>query len=187
MTGFYVVAGIVVVLLVVTIFSYNRFVNQQNLVRNAWSNVDTELKRRYDLIPNLVTAVKAYAAHERSVLEEVIEARRVALSTTGAPDRQAMAEAPLVAGLRHLMAVAEGYSQLLANRNFLDLQEELAYTEDRIQAARRFYNANVADYNRRVAAIPSNLVAAAFGFKPARYFQLEPAVRAEEAAPPATG
>ena len=176
--GWYVIGGLVLLVLLATVVSYNRFVNQKNLIKNSWSNVDTELKRRYDLIPNLVETVKGYASHERALFEEVTRARSVAAAATGPPERQAAAEAPLVSGLRRLMAVAENYPQLQASHNFLELQKELSYTEDRIQASRRFFNANVADYNRRVQAIPSNLVGAIFGFKEEQYFQIEPAMRA---------
>jgi LemA protein len=184
--GYYAVGALVLLVLVATIVSYNRFVNQRNLIRNSWSNVDTELKRRYDLIPNLVETVKGYASHEREVFDDVTKARSAALAETGSPEQQAAAEGPLVSGLRRLLAVAESYPQLQASHGFLELQRELANTEDRIQAARRLYNANVADYNRRAQSIPSNLVGAIFGFKEEQYFQIEPAMRGEVSRPPAT-
>ncbi len=180
----YAVIGVVALLLISPIVSYNRFVNQRNLVANSWSNIDTELRRRYDLIPNLVETVRAYAAHERAVLEEVTRARSGAVAETGSPAQQSAAEAPLVHGLRQLFAVAENYPQLRADQNFLALQYELANTEDRIQAARRFYNANVANLNRRVQAFPSNLIARIFGFTEAEFFEIEPAMRSEVAEPP---
>ncbi|MBA3738951.1 MAG: LemA family protein, partial [Actinobacteria bacterium] len=146
----WIVVGIVVVLALVGVASYNRFVSQKNLIRDAWANIDTELRRRYDLIPNIVETVKGYAAHEREVLENVTQARAMATGATGSPAAQAAAEGPFVAALRQLFAVVENYPDLKANQNFLALQAELANTEDRLQTARRFYNANVRDYNRLV-------------------------------------
>ncbi len=153
----WVVLGIVVVLVLAGVVMYNRFVSQKNLIRDAWANIDTELRRRYDLIPNIVETVKGYAAHEREVLENVTQARAMATGATGSPAAQAAAEGPLVAALRQLFAVVENYPDLKANQNFLALQAELANTEDRLQTARRFYNANVRDYNRRVQSVPSNV------------------------------
>ncbi|MEA2460777.1 MAG: LemA protein [Actinomycetota bacterium] len=185
MNGLYVAIGVVVLLALATAFSYNRFVNQKNLIGNSWSNIDTELTRRYDLIPNLVETVKGYAAHERAVFERVTEARSAAISATGPPSLQETAERPLVAAVRNLMAVAENYPNLKASEHFLDLERQLTLTEDRLQAARRFYNANVQEYNRRVRSIPSRFVAAMFGFHAADYFHIDPAVRSEVAmAPP---
>ena len=182
----YVAIGVPLVLVISVVLSYNRFVSQRNLIANSWSNVDTELKRRYELIPNLVETVKGYAAHEKAVLEAVTKARTAAVAADGPPEEQAAAEAPLVSGLRQLLAVAESYPELKASANFLALQDELSLTEDRIQAARRFYNANVADLNRRVQSVPSNIIAGLFGFHEAEYFQIEPATRAAaETAPEA--
>ena len=127
------------------ILSFNRFVLQRQLLDNSWSNVETELRRRYDLIPNLVETVGGYAAHEREALTEVIAARSGAISATGAPADQARPENLLVAGLRQLMAVSERYPELVASANFLDLQRQLVTTEDRIQASRRLFNGNVRD------------------------------------------
>jgi LemA protein len=157
--------------------SYNRFVSQRQLVANSWSTVDTELERRYDLIPNLVATVKGYAAHERATLEAVIEARAGAVAARGAPGDQAPAENVLVDGLKQLLAVAEAYPELRADRHFLELQRELAATEDRIQAARRIYNGNVRDLNRRVEQIPSNLVAKVADVHRADYFEIDEAAR----------
>src|SRR5438067_10016096 len=165
--------------------SYNRFVSQRNLIRNAFATIDTELRRRYDLIPNLVETVKGYAAHEREVFEEVARTRSAAAATTGqSPAAQAAAEGPFVAALGRLFAVAENYPQLKANQNFLELQGELSNTEDRIQAARRFYNANVQDYNRRVQSFPSALIARSFGFKEEEFFEIPQAERAVVAEAP---
>lgn len=169
-----IVAGLVVAW---AVLSFNRFVSQRNLIGNSWSNVETELRRRYDLIPNLVETVGGYATHERETLREVIEARRGAMAATGDVDSQAGAENVLVEGLRHLMAVSEDYPDLVANHSFLDLQRQLVTTEDRIQAARRLFNGNVRDYNRRVESIPSRLIAALGRFSKADYFEVEPAVR----------
>jgi len=158
--------------------SYNRFVLQRELVDNSWATVDTELRRRYDLVPNLVATVQGYAAHERTTLEAVVDARRRAVAATGAPDLQAPAENLLVDGLTQLLAVAEAYPDLKADRHFLELQQELTATENRIQAARRIYNGNVRDLNRRVEQVPSNLIARVGGFCRAPYFQIEERARA---------
>jgi len=173
----YVVIAICMVLLIVPIVSYNRFIAQRNLIQNSWSNIDTELKRRYELIPNLVETVKGYATHERAVLEAVTEARLHAVAEHGSPEQQAATERPLVSALRRLIAVAEAYPELKASGHFLSLQDELTRTEDRIQAARRFYNANVRDHNIRVGSFPSSLVARAFGFRPAEFFNVDTALR----------
>jgi LemA protein len=178
MTVVYVVAGVVAFLLLWFAFSYNAFVTQRNLVRESWSDVDTELKRRHDLIPNIVETVKGYAKHEREIFERVSELRAQAIASDGAPERRARAEGALAAGVRQLLAVSERYPDLRASENFLALQRELANTEDRIQAARRFYNANVRDLNRRVQSVPSNLVASMFGFKAAAYFEAGESERA---------
>ncbi len=173
----WVIIGVVVLLGLGLAISYNRFVSQRTLIKNAWANIDTELRRRYDLIPNLVETVKGYAAHEREVFEEVARTRSMAAATTGSPAQQAAAEAPFVAALGRLFAVAENYPELKANQNFLALQAELTNTEDRIQASRRFYNANVQGYNRRIQSFPSVFVARTFGFKEEEFFEIEPALR----------
>jgi len=174
-----------VILLVVFggIASYNRFVSQRNLVRDAWANIDTELRRRYDLIPNLVETVKGYASHEREVFENVTKARAMATAATGSPAEQAAAEGPLVAALRQLFAVAENYPDLKANQNFLALQAELSNTEDRLQTARRFYNSNVRDYNRRVQSFPSNVIARSFGFTEEQFFEVDESLRGDAGVP----
>jgi len=165
------------------IASYNRFVSQRNLVRDAWANIDTELRRRYDLIPNLVETVKGYASHEREVFENVTKARAMATAATGSPAEQAAAEGPFVAALRQLFAVAENYPDLKANQNFLALQAELSNTEDRLQTARRFYNSNVRDYNRRVQSFPSNVIARSFGFTEEQFFEVDEALRGDAGVP----
>ena len=156
---------------------YNGLVKLRNQCREAWSNVDTELKRRYDLIPNLVEVVKGYAKHEREVLAEVVRLRGVALASAGSPGSQAADENQLVQGLRQLLAVAERYPDLKADRHYLELQRELANTEDRIQAARRFFNGNVRDYRNACESFPSNIIAGMFHFQPEEFFAVEPAVR----------
>ena len=159
--------------LLVFVALYNRLVGLRNLVRESWANVDTELKRRYDLLPNLVETVRGYATHERGVLEEVARARAAAVASTGRPASQATDENHLVQALKSLFAVVENYPQLQANRNFLKLQQALVDTEDRIQAARRFYNANVRDLNNKIQSFPSNLVASFFKFNAGEYFNVE--------------
>jgi LemA protein len=177
-----IVLVVVVLLAIVGITSYNRFIAQKNLIKDAWANIDTELRRRYDLIPNLVETVRGYASHEKEVLEEVTRARAMAASATGSPGEQAAAEGPLVAALRQLMLVVENYPDLKANQGFLQLQGELTNTEDRLQTARRFYNANVREYNQRVKQFPSVIVASMFGFKEEEFFEVEDAIR--ESGPP---
>ncbi len=180
-----VVIAVVVLIGLGLVVSYNRFVSQRNQVRSSFANIDTELKRRYDLIPNLVETVKGYAAHEREVFEEVARTRSAAAATSGqSPAAQAAAEGPFVQALGRLFAVAENYPELKANQNFLELQRELENTEDRIQASRRFYNANVQDYNRRVQSFPSVLIARSFGFKEEEFFEILDAQRAVVAEAP---
>jgi LemA protein len=172
-----IVLAVIVLGAIGAVVSYNRFVSQKTLIKDAWANIDTELRRRYDLIPNLVETVKGYASHEREVLENVTRARAMAASATGSPAEQAAAEGPLVAALRQLMLVVENYPDLKANQNFLQLQGELTNTEDRLQTARRFYNANVRDFNRRVKQFPSMIVASLFGFKEEEFFEVDDAIR----------
>ncbi len=175
MEAAYITLGIVALIGLWAMFLYNGLIRAKNACDEAWSNVETELKRRYNLIPNLVETVKGYAAHERETLNAVIEARNRALASAGRPSEQARDENVLVGALRQLFALAENYPQLKANENFLKLQEELANTEDRIQAARRFYNANVRDYNNRLEVFPSNVIAQWLGFEPREYFEIEDA------------
>jgi LemA protein len=174
-------AGLIILLWIVGM--YNGLVRARNHADESWAGVDTELKRRYDLIPNLVETVRGYAAHERAVLEAVVAARARAVASTGSPASQARDENALIATLRQLLAVVENYPQLKANENYLSLQRELTNTEDRIQAARRFYNANVRDLNNRIELFPSNIVAGLFGFGRREYFEIEDA--ADRAAPAA--
>jgi LemA protein len=171
-----VVVGLVFVIVAVLVVTYNRFVRQRQYIDNAWANVESELRRRYDLIPNLVETVKGYASHESATLEAVTRARADAVADEGTPTEQATSENALVGALRGLLAVSEAYPDLKANASFLDLQHQLVGTEDRIQAARRFYNNNVRAYNERVQSVPSNVVARLFGFEARGYFEVEPAV-----------
>src|SRR5438270_10337103 len=180
----WILLGVVVLLVLYVIAAYSGLVRLRNRIDNAWSQIDVQLRRRYDLIPNLVETVKGYASHEREVFEEVARTRSAAAGASGTPAQQAAAEGPFVAALGKLFAVAENYPELKANQNFLALQQELSNTEDRIQAARRFYNANVQDFNRRVQSFPSRFVAGSFGFKEEEFFEIPEAERAAVSAAP---
>jgi LemA protein len=173
MTALWIIIAVLVLVAVGLVVSYNRFVSQRNLVAESWRQIDVELHRRHDLIPNLVETVKGYASHERGVFEAVTEARAAAASPGSSPAAQAQQEGVLGQALGRLFAVAEAYPDLKASTNFLELQKQLTETEDRIAAGRRFYNANVRALNTRVEAFPSNVVAGTFGFKQAEYFEVE--------------
>ncbi|ETK31357.1 LemA family protein [Microbispora sp. ATCC PTA-5024] len=165
------VAGAVVAALTVMLVSvYNRLVRGRNAVDNAWAQIDVQLKRRYDLIPNLVETVKGYAAHERQTLDAVVAARAQAIGARGPADRAA-AENMLSGALKSLFAVAEAYPDLKASRNFSELQEELAATENRIAYSRQYYNDAVLTYNNAIQTVPANIVAGMTGFIPREYFQ----------------
>ena len=151
---------------------YNQFVQLANRVKEAWSDIEVQMKRRYDLIPNLLETVKGYAAHEKDVFEKVTQARAAAIGAQTMP-QHAQAENMLSGALKSLFAVAEAYPQLRANENFLELQRELTDTEDKIQAARRFYNGNVRDMNTLMESFPSNIVANVFKFQKQEFFELE--------------
>ena len=164
-----------VVLLVVVLWAvavYNRFISRRNLVKESWAQIDVQMKRRYDLIPNVVETVKGYAKHERETFENVTKARNMAMNAGNVQDR-AQAENMLTGALKTLFAVAENYPELKANQNFLGLQEELAGTENRIGFARQHYNDVVRDYNVGIQQVPANIIAGAFGFKEEPYFQVE--------------
>ena len=165
-----IVVAIVVVLLVASVLIYNSLVRRRNQVDNAWSQIDVQLKRRYDLIPNLVETVKGYAAHERGTLEAVTEARARAINAQGPAD-QASAENVLSGALKSLFAVSESYPDLKANQSFLALQQELTETEDRAAYARQYYNDAVLSYNNAIGTVPQSIFAAMFGFRPREYFQ----------------
>jgi LemA protein len=172
MTALWIVLGLVALAALGVAVSYNRFVSQRNLVQESWRQIDVELKRRHDLIPNLVETVKGYASHEREVLDAVTSARSVAAAPGSSPSEQAQQEGLLGQALGRLFAVAEAYPELEASANFLELQRELTETEDRIAAGRRFYNGNVRALNTRVESFPSNIVASTFGFTRAEYFEV---------------
>ena len=154
---------------------YNGLVRGRNEVKSAWSSIDVTLKRRYDLIPNLVETVKGYAGHERQTLEAVARARQQAVSFTGSVEDRAKVENILTQSLRSLFALAEAYPNLKANQNFLALQEELATTENKIGFARQYYNDTAKGYKNRIEIFPSNILAGIFNFKPEPFFQLESA------------
>lgn len=162
------------IFVILIISSYNKLVVARQQVKEAWSTVDTHLKRRYDLIPNLVEVVKGYAKHESETLEAVIKARNMAMNATDAKER-AQDENILTGTLKTLFAVSEAYPDLKANINFLELQQELTDTESKIQAARQFYNSSVMGLNTKIEMFPSNLIAEMFNFKPAEYFELDEA------------
>jgi len=171
------VAVIVIVVIVVVIglffwLGYNCLVKRRNQVDNAWSQIDVQLKRRHDLIPNLVETVKGYAAHERGTFEAVTAARANAINAQG-PEAQAQAENALSGALKSLFAVAEAYPDLKANQNFLNLQEELTGTEDKISYARQFYNDTVYKYNTKIQSVPANLIAGPFHFEKREYFEAD--------------
>ena len=171
MTILYVLIGIIVVLILWAVFSYNGFVSKINRTKEAWADIDVQLKRRYDLIPNLVASVKGYAAHESEAFLNVTNARAAAMGAT-TPGAKAEAENTLSGTLKSLFAVAEAYPDLKANENFLQLQRELGDTEDKIQAARRFYNGNVQELNTSIQSFPANVIAGMCGFTAMDLFQL---------------
>ena len=166
-----VVIGLIVVFV---IGLYNRLVTLRQRVREAWADIDVQLKRRWDLIPNLIETVKGYAAHERQTFEAVTQARSAAMAAaqTGSPEQRAQAENALGAALLNLRAVAEAYPQLQAIQEFKDLSENLTATEDKIAFARRFYNGNVRDYNTAIQTVPTNIIAGMFAFTTEQYFEL---------------
>ena len=166
------VVGVIVLVVVWAIYIYNRMVVLRNRIDNAWSQVDVQLRRRYDLIPNLVEVVKGYAAHERETFEEVTKARQAAIDAGSVKD-QAAAENMITQALRRLFAVAEAYPQLRATENFQQLQEELAGTESKIAYARQFYNDTTLAYNNMIQMFPQSLIANMGGFAPRDYFEIE--------------
>lgn len=184
MTPLYLVLAVLVVLVVAGIVSSNRFVRQRHLVEESERQVDVELRRRHDLIPNLVETVRAGAAHETAAIQRVLDARAAAVAAGAAGGPSPAAEAQLGASLRGLLAVAEGYPQLTAAPVFQQLQSQLAETEDRLAAARRLHNGNVRALNTRVESFPSSLVASVTGVERADYLELEPAERDALELPP---
>jgi LemA protein len=183
MIAIYVVIAVLAVLVIAVIVSYNRFVRQRNLVQESWRQIDVELNRRHDLIPNLVETVRGYAAHERGVFEAVTQARAAAQQTlqssSAGPQAQAQAEGLLGQALGRLMAVVESYPQLKANEQFIALQQQLTETENRIAGGRRAYNDVVRTLNTRVEAFPSALIASVFHFEKAEYFEVQDAATRE--------
>jgi len=172
MTTLYIVLAIVAVIAIWLILSYNRLISLRNRAREALSDIDVQLKRRYDLIPNLVETVKGYMGHERGVLENVTKARAAVAQSSGNPIDRAKSENFLSDTLKTLFAVAENYPDLKASANFLDLQRELTDTENKIQASRRFYNTTVMDLNTAVQTFPTNLMAKPFSFKEEPFFDI---------------
>jgi len=176
-----IVSIIVIALVLWVIFTYNRLIVLRNRAKEAWADIDVQLKRRYNLIPNLVETVKGYAAHEKSVFENITKARANAISAeqTGDPQKVAKAENFLSGTLKTLFAVVENYPDLKASSNFMELQRELRDTEDKIQAARRFYNTNVRDLNIKIESFPANIVANLFKFVKMNFFEIEEAAARE--------
>src|SRR5262245_28543633 len=162
--GLWIALAIGIVLLLAAVFAFNRLVRLRQNVRESWSAIDTELKRRYELVPNLVETVKGYASHEKQTLEQVVAARNAAAGNNGPPPQQVGTENALTNSIRQIFAIAEAYPQLKANESFQQLQTQLADTETRISQARRFYNANVREMNTAVRIFPLSLLAGAFGF-----------------------
>jgi LemA protein len=175
MVWLFVLIGLVGLAVVAAVGIYNRLVTLRNRVDNAWSQIDVQLRRRYDLIPNLVETVKAYAAHERETFEKVVEARSAAMGAQTVAEHS-QAENALTGTLKSLFALAENYPDLKANQNFMMLQEELSGTESKIAYARQFYNDSVMTYNTSTQTFPSNIVAGMFGFTARDYFEIEEAV-----------
>ena len=173
MNSTYIIIGIIAVIILWLIYTFNRLVTFRFRAKEALSDIDVQSKRRFDLIPNLVEAVKGYMRHERSVLENVTEARARVASQSGSPLEREGAENVLANTLKTLFAVAENYPDLKANANFLDLQRELADTENKIQASRRFYNGTVRDLNTKIETFPTRLVAGIFGFSHMDFFKVE--------------
>jgi len=182
LVGLLIAIGIIVVLVLIFIGIYNGLVALRNQVKNAWAQIDVQLKRRYDLIPNLMETVKGYAKHEREVFENVTKARNLAQQvSSSSPGVRAQAEGELTAVLGRLLAVAEAYPDLKANQNFLALQEELSSTENKISFSRQFYNDSVLGYNNKIQMFPSNIIAGMFGFVMSEFFEVK--VEAERTAP----
>jgi LemA protein len=174
MPTLYIILAIVAIVALWLIMTYNGLIRAKNHVDEAYSDIDVQLKRRYDLIPNLVNTVKGYATHEREAFENVTKARTAAM-TAGTPAEKGVAEATLAGTLKTIFAVAEAYPELKANTNFQDLQRQLEDTEDKVAYSRQFYNSNVLDYNTKVQMFPSNIFAGMFGFKEYEFFKADEA------------
>jgi len=172
MTILYIVIALVVIIALWAVVAYNKLVTWRNRTDESWSDIDVQLKRRHDLIPNLVNTVKGYATHEQETLEKVIQARNMAVAA-GNPEEQGQAENVLTGALKSIFALAESYPDLKANENFKELQRELSDTENKIQAARRFYNTNVRTFNTAQQTFPTNLISEMFGFSIQKFFELD--------------
>ena len=167
-----IILGVLTIIVLWGVVMYNSFITLITRTKEAWADIDVQLKRRYDLIPNLIEAVKGYVTHEKETLQKVTEARTAAMGATGVAETGAT-QNMLTDALKSLFAVSEAYPDLKANQNFLDLQNELSDTENKIQAARRFYNGNVRDLNIKIESVPSNIIANMFKFKKQDFFELE--------------
>ncbi|MEK7589688.1 MAG: LemA family protein [Patescibacteria group bacterium] len=174
-----IIIGIAVIVVIWVIYTYNKFVRFVNRTKEAWADIDVQLKRRYDLIPNLVSTVKGYAKHEEGTLTKVTELRAKAMQG-GSPEERGKSENLLTGALKSIFALAENYPDLKANQNFLELQRELSDTENKIQAARRFYNGNVRDLNTGLEVFPGNIIRSIFRFKKQDFFELEEAADVRE-------
>ncbi len=174
-TTLLIVLGVIIVFIAVIIVMYNGLIRLKNRVDEAWSDIDVQLKRRYDLIPNLIETVKGYAAHEKETFEKVVQARSAAMSAQEGGDTKKLAEAEnaLSGTLKTIFALSENYPDLKANQNFLELQRELSDTENKIMASRRFYNSNVRDFNTKIQVFPTNVIGNMLGFKSRDYFEAE--------------
>ncbi len=174
-TVLWVVIGIIVIVILAIILMYNSLIRLKNRVDEAWSDIDVQLKRRYNLIPNLVETVKGYASHEKETLEKVVQARNAAMQAQSGGDAKKVAEAEnmLSSTLKSIFALSESYPDLKANQNFLELQRELSDTENKIQASRRFYNGNVRDFNTKIQVFPTNIIAGMLNFKAREFFEIE--------------
>ncbi|MEN9524261.1 MAG: hypothetical protein RL536_330 [Candidatus Parcubacteria bacterium] len=170
----WIIIIVLALIIIWAIASYNRLIMMVNRTKEAWSDIDVQLKRRYDLIPNLVETVKGYATHEKQAFENVTRARAAAMGAQG-PEQRGQAEATLAGALKSVFAIAEAYPELKANQGFLSLQSQLAATEDIIQASRRYYNGNVRDLNTAIQVFPGNIIAGMFHFTAMEFFQLDPA------------
>ncbi len=174
-TTLLIVLGVIAVIALAIIGMYNSLIRLKNRVNEAWSDIDVQLKRRYDLIPNLIETVKGYASHEKETLEKVVQARNAAMQAQSGGDAKKLAEAEnmLSSTLKSIFALSESYPDLKANQNFLELQRELSDTENKIQASRRFYNGNVRDFNTKLEVFPTNIMAGMLGFKAREFFEVE--------------
>lgn len=181
MTIIYVILGVVVVAALLVVSMYNGLIRLKNRVDEAWSDIDVQLKRRYDLIPNLIETVKGYAAHEQATFEKVVAARNIAMAAQSGGDAasRGQAENALSETLKSIFALAESYPDLKANQNFLELQRELSDTENKLEASRRFYNGNVRDFNTKIEVFPNNIIAGWLKFTSRKFFEIENQVEKE--------